>query len=289
MSGNDSTVELIRSIPLFSSLDDAALRAVIESPSNGIVEYPAHSTIINEGDEGDCMYVILAGTVDVRITGVGGHEVTIATLKSGEFFGEQALLPGSSGRRNASVSSLHKTRLFRISRDDVLAGIRSDPGFSTDVTEYQTASETDRVRLMIKGVRLFRTLRSDDLASIHEWTEVSEHPAGEPIVVRAESGNFMYVILEGRVEVSVSDEKHGEVVLAQLTKGHYFGEQALLPQGSGRRNANVRALTDVTLIKVAKEYFRLVLNRDKKLELALQRVGETQRQKIAQALGRSPS
>jgi len=288
MSKPEVTKEIIRSIPLFSSLTDSELEGVLNSPSNGFLEVPAHTDIVLENEAGDCMYVIVEGVVDVRITGIAGNEVTIASLKKGEFFGEQALLPGSSGRRNASVRSLQKTTVFQISRDDVIAGIRSDPGYSTDVTRYENASNIDRTRLMLKGISLFRTLNDEDLVHISEWTELSEYTQGEPIVIRAEAGDFMYVILDGKVDVYLSDKVHGEVVLARLSKGHYFGEQALLPQSSGRRNANVRAATDVTLIRVAREYFRLVLNRDQKLELALQRVGETQRRRIAEALRKIP-
>ena len=50
------------------------------------------------------MYIVLEGTVEVSIRGVsGGREITIATLNAGDFFGEQSLLPGGTGRRNASV------------------------------------------------------------------------------------------------------------------------------------------------------------------------------------------
>jgi CRP-like cAMP-binding protein len=284
MGNRDIALRLIRSVPLFSGLTDENLGEILESPANGFVECPPLTDIVKENEIGDCMYVILDGTVDVRITGVSGQEITVATLKAGEFFGEQALLPGSSGRRNATVSSLTRTRLFKISKQDVITSIRNDPVFETDPVDYENASAEDRVRLMMRGIRLFRSLKEEDLATIFEWTEVQEYQAGESIILREQVGDYMYVILDGRVEVFVTDSHNDEFTLAYLTKGHYFGEQALLPQGSGRRNASVRAATAVTLVKVAREYFRLILNRDKKLELALQRIGETERRKIAEAL-----
>ena len=69
------------------------------------------------------------------------------------------------------------------------------------------------------------------------------------------------------------------VVLAELLKGNYFGEQALLPNGDGKRNANVRANGDAVLVRVAKRYFQLIVNHDNKLMLALKAVGEAQQDK----------
>ena len=69
-------------------------------------------------------------------------------------------------------------------------------------------------------------------------------------------------------------------MITELALGQYFGEQALLPEGSGKRNASVRAKNPVRLIRIAREYFRLVLNRDQKLTLVLQRIGDAQRRLI---------
>ena len=270
-----------------ASLSDDDLKEIINSPENGISEFNPLDTIIEEDEYGDCMYIILEGAVDVRIKAVGGREITIATLKSGEFFGEQALLPGATGKRNATVRALSSSQLFKITKKDVAHGLSQDEDIATAGPDISNASPEDRIKLMIRSVRLFRALSKKDLDRIDTWTEVVNFDAGDIIVREAEEGDFMYVVLEGSVEVFVIDEDGQIVILAELFKGHYFGEQALLPDGSGRRNANVRANGDVTLVKVAKKYFQLIINHDNKLMLALKAIGDAQKKKIVGAIGQS--
>jgi CRP-like cAMP-binding protein len=277
-------VDILRAIPLFSSLSDAELRRVIYSPANSVVDYAPLAPIVEEDEVGDCMYVVLDGVVEVRIRAVGGREITIATLKAGEFFGEQALLPGASGRRNATVRALRESRLFRISRGDAVLGLGSAE--AEEVAPNQAGgSAENRIRMMIRSVRLFRSLSGRDLDRVDDWTEMVGFDDGEIILREAEEGDYMYIVLDGSVEVFVMDDDGRIVELARLTRGHYFGEQALLPQGSGRRNANVRAAERVLLIRVAKRYFQLIINHDNKLMLALKAVGAAQRKKIADAIG----
>lgn len=279
-----ATIELLRKVPVFSSLSDAELTRVIDSPANGVVDFAPLAPIVEENEVGDCMYIIIEGSVDVRIKAVGGREITIATLKTGEFFGEQALLPGSSGRRNATVRALQKSRLFRISKTDATLGMSTSEDLGDAFSLGEGTSE-ERVRMMLRSVRLFRSLSSRDLQRVDDWTEVVTFEAGAIIVREAEDGDFMYVVLDGSVEVFVVDDDGKIVVLSELTRGHYFGEQALLPQGSGKRNANVRANTQATLVRVAKRYFQLIINHDNKLMLALKAVGASQKKKIIDAIG----
>jgi CRP-like cAMP-binding protein len=280
MTRESYEVELLRPIPIFRSLSDEDLRQVIESPNNSIVNYAASEIVIREHDVGDCMYVILIGTVDVRIKSVNGVDITIATLSAGDYFGEQALLPGSSGKRNASVHTLTASRLFRIARQDVIRGVHANPDFLPAGGSLENASTEDRIRMTLRSVRLFRSLKDHDLANILEWTDVADYPAGEVILRESKLGDAMFVVLSGSIEIFVQETSGVEHVISNLTLGHYFGEQALLPEGSGKRNANVRAKTDVTLITIAREYFRLVLNRDDGLSLVLQRIGTAQKRII---------
>lgn len=280
-----ASVELLQKIPIFASLTEDELKTIVDSPDNGIVNFKPLEAIIEEDEFGDCMYIILEGAVDVRIKAVGGREITIATLKTGEFFGEQALLPGATGKRNASVRALQSSQLFKITKKDVALGISHDDELSFVAENIDDAPEADRVKMLLLGVRLFRSLSKKDLDRIDSWTDVVSYDAGEIIVRETEDGDFMYIVLDGSVEVFVVDDDGQIVVLAELFKGNYFGEQALLPDGSGKRNANVRANGPAILVKVAKKYFQLIVNHDNKLMLALKAMGEAQQDKIVNAIG----
>lgn len=59
--------------------------------SDNRIRFEQGETIFKEGDEGDCMYVIVEGQVQI-VRQSGGKRVVFATLGEGEFFGEMAVL-----------------------------------------------------------------------------------------------------------------------------------------------------------------------------------------------------
>jgi len=70
-------------------------------------------TVIREGDKGDHYYVVESGRFSVERL-VGGAKVMLAELKSGDAFGEEALV--SEAKRNATVTSLGEGELLRLER-----------------------------------------------------------------------------------------------------------------------------------------------------------------------------
>ena len=77
------------------------------------VRTPRGETVVREGDEGDYYYVIESGRFQVGRL-VGGAEVVLAELKSGDAFGEEALV--SEAKRNATVTALTDGQLLRLNR-----------------------------------------------------------------------------------------------------------------------------------------------------------------------------
>jgi CRP-like cAMP-binding protein len=71
--------------------------------------------VIREGDEGDYYYVVESGRFQVERL-VGGARVVLAELKTGDAFGEEALV--SDARRNASITALGDSQLLRLRRAD---------------------------------------------------------------------------------------------------------------------------------------------------------------------------
>ncbi|MGH8725268.1 MAG: cyclic nucleotide-binding domain-containing protein, partial [Burkholderiales bacterium] len=69
--------------------------------------------VIKEGEEGDFYYVIESGRFQVGRM-VGGAEVLLAELRTGDAFGEEALV--SEAKRNASVTALSDGQLLRLNR-----------------------------------------------------------------------------------------------------------------------------------------------------------------------------
>ena len=279
MTDSLNDTELLHSIPLFKSLNDDDLAIILNAPENGIEEYGQREIIVREAEVGDCMYIILDGYLEVTIrSGSSDREVGIATLRPGDFFGEQSLLPWGTGRRNASVKALHSAKVFRIDKKYVLLAIKRDEEEdedSADITAINTKFEPDEVRDLIMDMRLFKSLNNQELATIRDWTEIVTFGPGDFVVKKFQKGEHLYVILDGKAEVFTLDDDGKIIILAELGAGEFFGEQALMPDSKGKRNAFVRANDETRLIKIPKEYFRLILNRDEKIAAKLKKTQES--------------
>jgi rhodanese-related sulfurtransferase len=125
-AGPEGTVARLRGDPLRSSgpfsLGSLRAGAFAQLPAARIDELlrrfervPAArgQVLIKEGDEGDYYYVIDSGRFQVARR-VGGAEVVLAELKSGDAFGEEALV--SEAKRNATVVALSDGQLLRLDR-----------------------------------------------------------------------------------------------------------------------------------------------------------------------------
>ena len=270
--------QLLRNIPLFNSLSDDDLANIINAPENGIKEYGQRELIVREAEVGDSMYIILDGNVEVSIrSGSSDRAVGLATLRPGDFFGEQSLLPWGTGRRNASVKALHSAKVFRIDKKYVLLSIKHDDedfdeSDSEDTTTINAKFDPDEVRDLIMDMSLFKSLNNQELATIRDWTEVVSFGPGDFVVKEFQKGEHLYVVLDGTAEIFTLDDDGKVLILDELGAGEFFGEQALMPDSNGKRNAFVRANHETRMIKIPKEYFRLILSRDKEIEAKLREI-----------------
>ena len=76
----------------------------------------AGETVIRQGDDGDFYYIIKHGRAKVTRASKTGAELTLATLKDGDAFGEEALL--SEAKRNATITMDSDGTLMRLSKAD---------------------------------------------------------------------------------------------------------------------------------------------------------------------------
>ena len=104
--------QFLQRLALFSDLEAGELHELAEVAQ--VVRFHPSALIFREGEAGDCAYVVVRGSVEVFAIDRNGDEVVLAQLKELDHVGEQSLLPGHSGRRNASVRACEDTALLRI-------------------------------------------------------------------------------------------------------------------------------------------------------------------------------
>lgn len=117
------TIESIRSVPLFASLDDAAAARLREFLR--IEEAPRGTVLFRAGDQSDAMYLIESGRVRISVRPSEGDAITLAELAQGDFFGEMATIDGKP--RSADATILEEARLAILSRSDFLEFIHGNP------------------------------------------------------------------------------------------------------------------------------------------------------------------
>ncbi len=98
----------------------APLKPVGDTSINEFLEhchrrrYPAKSVIIYAGDQSDVLYYIVEGSVTVLIEDDEGHEIVLAYLNPGDFFGEMGLF-GEDTNRSAWIRTKTQCELAEIS------------------------------------------------------------------------------------------------------------------------------------------------------------------------------
>ncbi|MBI1208769.1 MAG: cyclic nucleotide-binding domain-containing protein [Azospirillum sp.] len=89
-----------------------------------VTRLAAGTTVFRQGDQADCLYVVIRGEVRVSLD-EDGVELTVAHVGTGEFFGEMALIDG--GNRSATVSTVVDSELFVLERTAFLAIFTRSP------------------------------------------------------------------------------------------------------------------------------------------------------------------
>ena len=131
---------ILRQIPLFASLDESLHKEIIEHIV--LMYYPANYVLFNEGDQGDALYIIKKGQVEIfhNPKEEGDLPTKVAEIADGGFFGEMALV--SEIPRNASAKALTDCEVFILSKDDFSKLLDSD----AKLAEQVSATVVDRLK-----------------------------------------------------------------------------------------------------------------------------------------------
>jgi CRP/FNR family cyclic AMP-dependent transcriptional regulator len=128
---------------LLAALDPSVARLA----ARGIVRsYRKNTIIINEGEPGDSLFVLLQGQVKVYATDENGREITYGTIQAGDYFGEMSL---DGGARSASVMTLETCLCALVVRAFVQQHLADEPDFALQLVSQvirraRSATETAR-------------------------------------------------------------------------------------------------------------------------------------------------
>lgn len=165
--------------------------------------------VIQEGDDGSTVYVLEEGTVEVTKQGK-----KLCSIGPEKVFGELAILYNCT--RTATVTALTDIKLWAIDRH-IFQTIMMRTGL------IKHSQYTD----FLSSVPFFQTLPEDVLSKLADGLEETHYNDGDYIIRQGATGDTFFIISEGQVKVSqqTSDKEH--VTEKMMSKGEWFGEQAL--------------------------------------------------------------
>jgi len=106
--------KILEKVPLFYGLSPEAMQNLVQATTRKT--YPKDTTLVEENETGETLYMIFSGKVKVTNIGPDGKEVILSVLGPGEFFGEMALLDDEP--RSATVVTMEKTEMISLRRKE---------------------------------------------------------------------------------------------------------------------------------------------------------------------------
>jgi CRP/FNR family cyclic AMP-dependent transcriptional regulator len=105
----------------------------------------------------------------------------------------------------------------------------------------------------LRSVPLFASLTDDAATELRNLLAIKDVAASTELFHKGDTGNAMYLIETGRVRISIIDEDHKEITLAELAQGDFFGEMSII---DGRqRSADAKVVEDARLAVLSRPNF----------------------------------
>jgi cGMP-dependent protein kinase len=277
-SGSISKSELdyLSKVELFKRLgkEDQAALAKVTKPQ----EFNQGEVIINQGDEGNEFFVLKSGTAKCEVN--GGK---VADLKSGDFFGEMALLRNEP--RMATITATEKTQTLKITREDFVSlgliekldfqkrnAVRGGEGGEVEIKPPSPKNEEDKA-LMREALKnnenLSKIYSLDDIkiTNIIDLMWLDSVKTGVPVIKQGDAdADYFYIVKEGSFAITIDNKDNeggksaGTMAAAgvgTVKKGGSFGELALMYHAP--RAATLTAKEDSELWVIDRKQFKGIL------------------------------
>jgi len=226
------------------------------------VEQQQHGSQVQEGAK---MYLLVEGKIRLMV----GKKI-IDTLKPGEVFGEMAVI--SEMPRSATAMARTACRVLSIGMSQFHEALSRTPEFALMLMSIMinrlrltNAQLTTRNALPTAGQPECKVFEAAILADLRREAGAIVpvlFTPGKLIMTAGETGLCMYVVLEGRVVVSVQGK-----VVEKVGPGGVFGEMALIDQSP--RAASAVAETDCSLLPVSRNDFLALIKNKPSFGVAL--------------------
>ena len=218
--------------------------------------FEAGAVLFSEDDKGGLfkspkMYVLLLGEIEM----IAQNKV-IGSVLAGETFGEMAVI--AQAARTATARAKTQCTVIGLDEKQFQQALQHKPEFALmlmSIMNNRLRSTITRLRAsgslhagVAKEAAIFDKKLLAGLVNLMSGQEPVVYPAGKVIMQEGTGGAFMYVVLEGRVAITI---KGG--LVGRAGPGGVFGEMALVDQSN--RAATAVAETDCKLLAINRVAF----------------------------------
>jgi CRP-like cAMP-binding protein/Fe-S-cluster-containing hydrogenase component 2 len=248
---DDVLVKIQKNVPLLAMLSTLQLRELVLE-SNIVLSEPG-DYIFRRNDYSTTFFFIVEGELDVLID---DDEHPDDHLKTGEFFGEMALVSGR--RRPGTVRARTKCVLIETPRRLMQKLINSVQSMRRILNEVAIKS--------VVQICIGLSLDEEELNDVASHAILKSFEAGEELFHEGDDADGLYLIQSGSVTVSRMIAGR-EVVLFYVAAGNYVGEMSLV---SGEpRYATVRAAVATDAVMIKADRMREIIARNPEIRGAL--------------------
>mmetsp|Transcript_4111 Transcript_4111/g.4700 ORF Transcript_4111/g.4700 Transcript_4111/m.4700 type:complete len:406 (-) Transcript_4111:223-1440(-) len=196
---------------MFSALEEKDMQLVLGAMKECKVE--AGEKVINEGDNGDFLFVIEKGTLNCTKS-LNGEDKVVKTVNEGDVFGELALLYNCP--RAASVVAADACICWQLDRESF-----------NHIVKDAAVARRNKYDEFLKSVNLLASLEAYERSQIADALVPETCKKGDIIVKQDDPGDKFYILEEGSL-YALKNIGGEEKRVMDYKPGDYFGELALL-------------------------------------------------------------
>ena len=229
---------------MFSHLDVREKTAVVDAMEERLVK-PGEA-VIQQGEEGDYLYVVDKGTLSCFKSSAGQRGETFLTrYHPGDSFGELSLLHNVP--RAATVRADGQAVLWGLDRETFKC-----------IVKDAAAKKHQKYEEFLSRVKVLSSMEAGERQKLAEALHEEVFQPGEAIIREGEEGSTFYFLEEGEAEATkVLSEGHDPQHVMHYKAGDYFGERALIKNEP--RAASVVAKTQCTVVTLDRHSFKRLL------------------------------
>ncbi|KAL7467818.1 hypothetical protein ACHAXS_008058 [Conticribra weissflogii] len=192
---------------------------------------------------------------------MGTDEVVVADLRSGDYFGETALVFNID--RTCSVRTGGKSVFLSVHKTDFVNFLKICP-------IEESLKEVIKARMVAKlftlGIPFLGGIPGGMMSALTKSLVIEEIPKDATIFKQGDSGDKFYIIVHGSVKVEAAKKGSTEdggsdqacLKIGTMGPGQYFGEMALV-SGHGLRSATVTSTEKSILLSIENESFKQII------------------------------